>query len=429
MPHKYTIKDLENSQKEILITEIDAELLKKSEKSVIDDLSKSLKIKGFRPGNIPESAVRDHVEDSYLQAQTLEKALPELVNGIIADEKLRILGQPNIAFDSLDPLKLKVVFDMSPEIKLGDYRKITVKVDKKVVADKDVDEAIGYFQNRLTDHKDVDRAAKKDDKVELDFEGFTPDGVPMENTKSTDHPVVLGSNMLIPGFEDNVIGMKTGEEKEFTITFPKDYHAKSLANKEAVFKIKVKKVSESSLPEVDEAFVEEATGKKMSVKDWKKSLKDQIIAENERIHRTQIEEAYYDKLIALTELEIPKTMIEEEKQSILADIKQNIIQRGLSYEKYLKANGKTEEELLESFDKQSADRIKLRLALAEIAEKEGIGISDVEIEERLNKLLETVPEEQRPKIKEQYQPGGNAYQVLEFQLKMQKTLEKVLPKG
>jgi len=426
--HQYTLEDLKNSRKKLLITEIDAATLEKAERKVIQDLSSKMKVKGFRPGKVPENMVREQVDPQYLQVSIIEQALPMAANEILAEAKVRIIGTPQVNYESLDPLKIDIEFDVLPEAKVGDYKKISVKKDKKTASDKEVQQAIEEIQKRMTEYKEVDREAKMDDRVEVDFEGFTLDGVPLENTASKNHPVVLGSKMLIPGFEEEVVGMKKDEEKEFEITFPKDYHAKHLAGEKVKFKIKLNRVEESSLPELNEAFIEKVSGKKQSLEDWKKQLQEDIQKEHDRMFKQEVEEAYFDELVKITKLEAPKTLVEDEKQAILREIKERILYQGLSYDRYLQAMGKTEEQLLESFEQQAEERIKLRMALQHIADQEGLEVSDLDVEEKLNQLMAAYPEEEKKKIKQRYQPGSKEYTALAYQLKMQKTLEKILPK-
>lgn len=428
MAHQYTVSDLEKSRKKITITEIDPSVLEKAEKKAVQELSKKMKLKGFRPGKIPESVVREQIDESYLKTSTIEQALPIVANEILVEKKLRILGNPQVNYESFEPLKIEVEFDVFPEIKVGDYKKINIKKEKKTASEKEVKEAIEEIQKRMTEYKEVDRAAKMNDRVEVDFEGFNMDGVPLENTASKNHPVVLGSNMLIPGFEEEVVGMNKEEEKEFDITFPKDYHAQHMAGTKVKFKVKLNRVEEAVAPELNEVFIEKVSGKKQGLDEWKKQLQEDIQKEHDRLFTQELEEAYFDALVKLTKLEAPKTLIEDEKKVILREIKERILYQGLSYERYLQAVGKSEEQLLESFDQQADDRIKLRMALQYIADEEKMEVSDVEVEEKLNQLMASYPEDQKKKLKQRYQPGGNEYAAIAYQLKMQKTLEKILPK-
>jgi trigger factor len=428
MDHKYDIKDLPGSKKQLTITAIDPKVLEKAEKKVMKELSEQLKVKGFRPGKIPENVVKEQVEESYIQMQSLQNAVPDVANDIVKDMQLKIVGQPSIDFESLDPLKVVIVFEMYPEIKVGDYKKIKVKLEKKTASDDEVEEAIKHVQGRMTEYEKVDRPAKKGDRAEIDFDGKTPDGVALDKASSKNHPIVLGSNMLIPGFEEEIEGMKAGEEKDFEITFPKDYHAKTLAGNKALFHIKLHFVEEAKLPELNDEFVEKLTGEKQSVDDWKKKVKEQIQSEHDSQEKQKMEGDFYDALIKITTGDLPDSMLVQERQAILTEIKQQILQRGMSYEKYLEAQGKDETQLLESFDEQASDRIKLRMALQDISAQEKIEVTDVDVEERLNVMLERYPEEQRAPIKQQYTPGSQAYSAIEHQIKMQKTLEKILPK-
>lgn len=428
MPHQYTLQDLPGSRKQLTFTSFDQETLKKAEQEVIQELSQQLNLKGFRPGKVPENVVRQQVEASYIQVRSVERALPLAANEILVQEKLSIIGTPKVNYESLDPLKVIVEFDLFPRLTVGDYAKIKVKVDKKSATDQEVDSTVEEIRRRMTDYKAVEREAKMGDRVEIDFAGFTPDGVPIDNTTSKHHPVVLGSNMLIPGFEEELVGLKAGDKKDFLIPFPKDYHAKSLAGTKVKFQIAVHQVEEAALPEVNEGFVEKVAGKKMSLDEWKAEIKVQLQQEHDRNNARAVEESYFDQLVKMTKGELPQTMIDEEKKAILQEIKERILYQGLSYEKYLEAAGKNEEQLLESFDVQAQDRLKLRLALQDISEKEAIAVSDLDVEEKLNQLLSRSPDQEKNKVKKLYQPGSAEYRALEYQIKMQKTLEKILPK-
>jgi trigger factor len=428
MDHKYELKDLSGSKKQLIITSIDPKALEKAEKKVLKELSEQVKVKGFRPGKIPEHVVREQVEETYVKMQSLQTAVPDVANDLVKDLNLKIVGQPSIDFESIDPLKVVIEFELYPEITVGDYSKIKVKIDKKKATEKEVEEAIKHVRERMTEYEKVERAAKKGDRAEIDFDGKTPDGVPLDNASSKNHPIVLGSNMLIPGFEEEIEGMKAGDEKDFEITFPKDYHAKTMAGNKVNFHIKLHQVEEAKLPDLNDEFVEKLTSEKQSVEDWKKKVMEQIQNEHDGQTKQKIEGDFYDALIKMTKGDLPTTMIDQEKQAILTEIKQQILQRGLSYESYLKEQNKTEEQLLEGFDDQASDRIKLRLALQDISKKENIEVTDLDVEERLNAMLERYPEEQRAPIKQQYTPGSQAYAAIEYQITMQKTLEKIMPK-
>ncbi|MDP3975864.1 MAG: trigger factor [bacterium] len=429
MKHKYTVKNLPKSVRQITITHIDEEALKKAENRVLAELSQELNLKGFRPGKVPESVVREHIRPEHISTRRVELAIPGVLQEIAVEEKLRALSQPNVDFKSFDPLEIIIAFDVYPELKLGGYQKIKVKREQKKASEKEVGQALEELQERFTEFKEVKRAAKKGDKVEIDFEGFTPDGVALENTASKNHPVILGSGSLIPGFEEEVVEMKPDDQKEFDITFPKDYHAKSMAGKKTKFKVKLNLVHEPEKPKLDDAFAKKVTkDEKKGLEDLKKELRDDIQKQHDAEVDRKQEDEYFQKLAEITEVEIPESLLAQEKEAILRELKQRILYQGLSFDKYLQASGKTEEELLTSYDKQAEERIKLQMALGKIAEMEKIDVSDIELEEHLNGQLERYPENQRAQIKKQYSEGSQAHLMLEHQVRMKKTLEKIIPK-
>jgi trigger factor len=428
MPHLYTLKDLPHSRKQLTITSIDEVVLSKAEHKALQNLSQNVRLKGFRPGKIPASVIRQEIDPSYIRISTVEQALPIAFHDIATERGLRVIGQPNVNFENIEPLKIVMEFDILPRIELGGYTKITVNTKKKNATDDDVNQAIEEMRKRSTEYSEVDRAAKEGDRAEIDFQGFTLDGVPLDSTTSKNHPVVLGSSFLIPGFEKAVEGMKKGEEKDFEITFPKDYHAKQLANKPVKFHVKLNRLEEGHLPELNEELIAKLSGKKQSLEEWKPLIRGQIQGELDQIAKQESEEEYFSQLIKLAKVDLPQILLDEEKKAVLQEIKERILYQGLSYERYLAAAGKNEEQLIESFQQQAEDRIKLRMALEEISKIEKISISDVDIEEKLNELLISRPESEQKKLKQQYRPDSAEYRTLSYQLTMKKTLEKILPK-
>ncbi len=429
MPSTYTIQDIKPSKKHVTITEIDSELLKKAEQRVIQKLSQELKLKGFRPGKIPENIVRETVEAAFIEQRSIEEAIPFVLQEIGTKHPSKMISRPEVKLESFAPLKIEASWDVYPEAKLGDLSTIAVKKKKVEVTAEELKAALDHVQKRLIEYREVDRIAKKDDRVDIDFEGFAPDGVPLENTSSKHYPLVLGAGLFIPGFEEAVTGMKKGEEKTFEVTMPKDYHVKHLAGKQVKFKVKANKVEEGKLPEFNEAFVEKVTGKKDSVEAWTTSVKQQIHEEKDVEAKRVFEDEFYKKLIELTIVELPASLVSEEQQGIMREVKQNILRYGLSFEHYLSTLKKNEEELLKSFETQAKERVTLRIALETIAKEEKIEVSDLEIEERLKELQKDAPDNQQKKIKAVYQEGTQAHEMLRYQMMMQKTLEKIMPKA
>jgi trigger factor len=427
MPNDYDIKHLPKSRCQLVLTSLDDEALQKAEKKALQEFGEGLKLKGFRPGNIPEDKVREHVQEPMLLIRKIEYALPEIIGGILDEKKLRITGAPDTKFESMDPLKIVVEFDVYPKVKLGKYADIKVKVEKKNIAETDVDAAIKNMTERMADFKEVERAAKQGDRTEIDFAGFTPDGVPLDNTVSKNHPVVLGQSTLIPGFEDNIIGMKKGEKKEFAITFPKDYHSKAMAGKETKFKVTVNTVQEIVPATVDEQLIEKVTGKKMNEEEFRKEVLSQLETQSNNEYERAYEDSYFGELIKICSIDPPQSMIDGEKETLLKELKQRILYQGLSYETYLSQAGKTEETLKESFEDQAKERVCLQMILQQIAEDEKIEIDDMSIEEELNRMTKDMDEEKSISTRKNYAQSTRGYILLSYQLKLRKVLELLLP--
>lgn len=385
MSHTFHISDLKPSRKKLLITAIDKKTLEKAEKRTIDELSKQLKLKGFRPGKIPESMIREEIDPEHIRVRTLEFALPMVLQEIAEEKKHRLIGRPSVNFSALEPLKIEVEYDVYPELKIGNYKSIKTPLKKKTASEKEVEEAIDNLKKRFTEYKPVDRTSQKGDRVEIDFQGSTPDGVPLDQVKSSHYPVLIGSNILIPGFEDQLIGMKKSDEKSFELPFPKDYHVKSLAGKKVKFQAKVWEVEEAILPEITEAWLEKTFGKKMMLSEWKEDIKKQIQTSLDQEAKREQEEAFLKELLTVINAEIPTTLVTMEQASMLQEMKSQVERSGLSYDHYLKAIKKTEAELRKTFENPAEERLKLRLGLQEIAKQEGVDFSKI-----LEKLLAQV---------------------------------------
>lgn len=385
MPHSIHISDLKPSRKKLVITAIDKKTLEKAEKRTIDELSKQLKLKGFRPGKIPEAVIREEIDPGQIRVRTLEFALPMVLQEIADEKKHRLIGRPDVRFSALEPLKIEVEYDIYPKIKIGNYKKIKIPLKKKTASEKEVEEAIENLKKRFTTFKPVDRVSKKSDRLEIDFQGSTPDGVALEQVKSSHYPVIIGSGMLIPGFEDHLIGMKKNDEKSFELMFPKDYHVKSLAGKKVKFQVKAWELEEAIPPEITEAWLEKTFGKKMTLPEWKEEIKKQIQTAHDQETKREQKEAFLKELLIMISGEIPSSLLTFEQSAMLQEIKAQVERSGLSYDHYLKAMKKTEDELKKTFEKPAEERLKLRLGLQEIAKQEGVDFSKV-----LEKLLEKV---------------------------------------
>ena len=276
---------------------------------------------------------------------------------------------------------------VEPEVELGEYKGIEVEKETVKVLAADVKAELNRLAQRNARTETVDRKAKKNDTVDIDFEGFV-DGVAFEGGKAEHHALTLGSGSFIPGFEDQLIGCKAGDEKDVVVTFPEDYHAKELAGKEAVFKCKVHKVEETILPAIDDEFAKDVSDTCETLDDLKKEIGDRLKKQKQEAAEHDFEEKGLDGLIEKLQADIPQAMIESQIDSIVQDFGDRIQMQGMTLDQYLKMTGTEPGAFRAMFREQAERQVKTRLALEKVAELENIAVSDTELDEEYAKMAE-----------------------------------------
>jgi len=327
-----------------------------------------------------------HVGKEMIVNHALDTAIPRILTEIIKKEKLQVVARPKVEVVSLEPLKFKAVLPLYPEIKVTGYEKIKIKAKDVKIEDKDVDEAIKNVQKELVTWKPVEEATAKGDKVEIDFEGFDDGGATLDGTKSVNHPLVIGDKMMVPGFEDNIVGLKKGEEKDFDLTFPKDYHKKNFQDKKVKFHVKVNQVMRPNLPVIDDEFVSKYLGEKKTLADFRTTIHEDLTTYRQNQEKKRQENELLEKFVSLTNVDFSDILLEEEVDYILAEMKHDMSHHGLKFEDYLVHMKKTEKEIRDELKKEAEKRIRLRFGLNEIMEKEKIEVTDKDIEEEMKKL-------------------------------------------
>lgn len=353
-----------------------------------------VKIAGFREGKAPLDLLEKNVDGATLQSEFLEEAINQLYMQAVQNEKIRPVTNPEVNITKFVPyttLEFEVKVSVIGEVKIPDYKKIKkTKPEVKVTAD-DVKEVLSNLQQRAAEKKDVDRAAKDGDQVYIDFVGTDEKGQPVEGTDGKDYPLVLGSNSFIPGFEEGIIGMKAGEEKELPLTFPKDYHAPKLAGVKVTFAVTLIKVQEVVEPRLDDAFAA-TIGPFKTVDELKADIKKQLQAERENENSRLFENELIGELADKTKVSIPKAVVDEQIDRIEDQERQNLVYRGQTWEEHLKEEGVTEEEHHEQKRPEAERGIKASLMLAEIAEAEGLEVTPEELEIRMQLLKGQYPD-------------------------------------
>ncbi|OGJ54226.1 trigger factor, partial [Candidatus Peregrinibacteria bacterium RIFOXYC2_FULL_33_13] len=312
------ITNLPKSQVQISIT-LDADDFEKYYQRALHKLSQEINIKGFRKGKVPLEIVKEHVGADYVRNLAIDEALSPTYAQAVKENNIKVVSHPEIKIISQEPLVYEAIVAVLPEVELSDLDKIKIEKKEVKVTDKDVEDVIENILKRNAKFNDVERETKKGDRVEVSFEGFDEEGKEIAEIKSKRHPIIIGDNMMIPGFEEELIDLKKDQEKEFDIIFPKDYHEKKFVDKKIKFRVKVLRIEERILPELDEAFIENISGKKQSLDEWKKLLSGDLMKYREQEAEEERKNEFIEELVKRSKMEIPDQMIAEEKDFILEE--------------------------------------------------------------------------------------------------------------
>ena len=351
---------------------------------------KNITVPGFRKGKAPRKMIEKLYGEGVFFEEAFNIIYPDAMEMAVEKSGIKPVGRADV--DLGDPaeeggLTIIAKVPVEPEVELGEYKGIEVEKETVKVLQADVKAELNRMAQRNARTETVERKAKKNDTVDIDFEGFV-DGVPFEGGKAEHHELTLGSRAFIPGFEDQLIGCKAGDEKDVVVTFPEEYHAKELAGKEATFKCKVHKVEETILPEIDDEFAKDVSDTCETLDDLKKEITERLKAERQEAADNAFEEKVLDAVIDGMKADIPAAMIDAQVDTIVQDFGYRLQMQGMGLEQYLKMTGTEMGAFRAMFQSQAERQVKTRLALQKVVELEGITVSDKELEEEYAKMAE-----------------------------------------
>lgn len=351
---------------------------------------KNITVPGFRKGKAPRKMIEKLYGEGVFFEEAFNIIYPNAMEMAVEKSGIKPVGRADV--DLGDPaeeggLTIIAKVPVEPEVELGEYKGIEVEKETVKVLQADVKAELNRMAQRNARTETVERKAKKNDTVDIDFEGFV-DGVPFEGGKAEHHELTLGSGAFIPGFEDQLIGCKAGDEKDVVVTFPEEYHAKELAGKEATFKCKVHKVEETILPEIDDEFAKDVSDTCETLDDLKKEITERLKAERQEAADNAFEEKVLDAVIDGMKADIPAAMIDAQVDTIVQDFGYRLQMQGMGLEQYLKMTGTEMGAFRAMFKDQAERQVKTRLALQKVVELEGITVSDEELEEEYAKMAE-----------------------------------------
>lgn len=383
------VEKLEKNMAKLTI-EVSAEELEKAIEKAYQKNKGKISLPGFRKGKAP----RIMIERMYGKGVFLEDAANALIPGAYTEaaqeSELEIVSQPSIDVTQLEagkPFIFTAEVAVKPEVTLGEYKGVEVPKADRDVTDEEIEAELKKEQeNNARTITVEDRAVENGDIVTLNFEGFV-DGVAFEGGKGEDYPLTIGSNTFIPGFEEQLVGVKAGEPVEVNVTFPEEYQSKELAGKAAVFKCEISKIEAKELPELDDEFAKDVS-EFDTLEEYKADIRKNLTEKKEKEATRAIEDAAVDKIIENATMEIPDAMLETQAQDMVNDFARRLQAQGLSMEQYMQFTGMDAAGMREQMKPQALKRIQSRLVLEKIAEVENIQPTEEQIDEEIQKMAE-----------------------------------------
>lgn len=405
---------------EVLIT-IEGEEWSKALDTAFKKLQKTAKVDGFRTGKVPRDMFEKKYGKETLYREAMENLIDSAYEKALAQNKEEIVAKPVLDIEKVDENGVTYKFTLisRPEVTLGEYKNIGVKKEKVEVTDEEAEHELGHLQQKYVDIVSVDREVKAGDIAVINFEGFK-DGVPFEGGKAEKHELEIGSNTFIPGFEDQIIGMKLDEEKDITVTFPEDYFSKELAGKPAVFKVKLHEIKKKELPKMDDEFAKDVS-EFDTLEELKNSIKEKMQKTNEQRAEYETEEAAINAVCDNVEVEIPSGMIDSEVENMMKDVEQRLQYQGLTLQQYFMLSGKTEAQVKDEMKEQAEKAVKSRLVIEAIIKEEDIKPEEKEVEEKLKEMAKNYGKTEEEMLKNEY-----VKEYIENNMKFEKAIKFIV---
>lgn len=392
MSQTQTWEKLEGNEGTLTIT-VPAKEFEKALDEAFKKVSKEVQVPGFRKGKIPRQMFEQRFGVESLYQDALDMVLPHAYGHAVEETGISPVDQPEVEVEEIEKgkdLVLKMTVTVEPEVKLGEYKGLEAEKVEAEVTDAEVDEQIEAMLAQYADLvvKEEGEVAEGD-IVNLDFEGFLNDE-PFEGGKAEGHELEIGSGQFIPGFEEQLVGLKSGDEKDLDITFPEEYHAEELAGKPVVFKVKINEIKQKETPEFNDAFVkEELEGFDADTAEGvKESIKKDLVAAKEEEADFKMKESLVSQASDNAEIDVPEAMVRNEQDRMLQEFEQRLSQQGLNLELYEQLTGQGADAMREQMKEDALKRVRTSLTLGAIAEAEDITVDDSDVDNELNKLAE-----------------------------------------
>ena len=376
----------------VLTFSIEQAEIQKGLTTAFNKVKGNLNVPGFRKGKVSRQVFNRMYGEEALYEDALNAVLPEAYEAAVKEAGIDPVSQPKIDVDSMEKGQdwvIKAEVTVKPEVKLGDYKELTVEKQDREVTEEDVDARIKREQEAQAELViKEDEAAENGDTVVIDFEGFLGEET-FEGGKGENYSLELGSNSFIPGFEDQLVGVKAGESKEVNVTFPEDYQAEDLAGKDAVFKVTVHEVKAKELPELDDEFAKDVDDSVETLAELKEKYRKELTETKEKAAEDAKDEAAIRQAVENAEIvELPHSMVHDEVHRSMDEFLNNMQRQGISPEMYYQLTGSTEADLHQQFEGEAETRVKTNLVIEAIAKAEGLEATEEDIEKEIQELSE-----------------------------------------
>lgn len=414
------VEKTENTNELKLEFTIEAKLFEEAMKTVYVKNAKYFTIPGFRKGKAPYNIVEKQYGKEIFYEDAFNEVVPDIYEKELKENNIEAVSSPNIDIVQMEKGKdliFTATVQTKPEVELGKYKGIEVKKIEYNVSDKDIEHELEHMAEHNSRLVSVeDRAVKEKDIAVIDFEGFV-DGVAFDGGKAENHELEIGSHTFIEGFEDQVVGMKIGEEKEIKVTFPKEYFSKDLAGKDAVFNVKVNEIKKKELPKIDDEFAKDVS-EFDTLEELKNSIKEKMEKTNADRVKKETEEAVVKAVAETVKVDIPSGMIDTEINRRIEDMKMNLSYQGLQLGQYLQIIGKTEVDLRKEYEPIATEAVKNSLVLEAVCKDAKIEADEKALDSKLEELSKAYN-----KTSEELKKNEELMKYITDNIKMEKTVE------
>ena len=422
---KCKVEKTKNANEVKLEITVDSEKFNDAIKKVYFKSAKYFNIPGFRKGKAPMNIVEKYYGKEIFYEDAFNEVAGEALDEAVKENNLQVVSRPDIDVTQIEKGKdliFTAVMQTKPEAELGKYKGVEIKKIEYKVTDDDINHELSHMQEHNARIVTVeDRPVEKGDITVIDFEGFV-DGKAFDGGKAEGHELEIGSNTFIPGFEDQIIGMKIDEEKDINVKFPEEYFSKDLAGKDATFKVKLHEIKKKELPKLDDEFAKDVS-EFDTLKELKEDIKKKQQKQNDDKAKYETQDAVIKAVCENVKVDIPSGMVETEVDNMLKDIEQRLSYQGLKLEQYLQMMGKTQDEMKKEYEPQAIESIKSRLMLEAVIKAEKIEATDEEIDEKLKEMAKNYGKEndeeflKNENVRNYIKEGLTSEKALEFLVK------------